>query len=88
MKRGRLMAKKKLTEEYLKDKINFDLSTFVKEFMSFNKELQDIPGIKPFFRLNPPIKGFERKGTKKQFAMGGSLGYRKEKINELVLRML
>lgn len=43
---------------------------------------------KKFFRLQPPRKGFERKGTKKSFSIGGALGYRGEKINELIKRMV
>lgn len=43
---------------------------------------------KPFFRLAPPRKGFERKGTKKAFSQGGAYGYRGEKINDLITRML
>ena len=43
---------------------------------------------KPYFRLNPPRKGFGRKGIKMAFNVGGALGYRKEKINDLVQRML
>ncbi len=44
--------------------------------------------IKPFFRLNPPKGGFEKKGIKQPFTLGGSLGDRKEKINELIVKML
>lgn len=43
---------------------------------------------KKFFRLNPPKGGFERKGTKVSFKVGGVLGDRKEKINDLIKRML
>ena len=43
---------------------------------------------KPFFRLNPPRKGFERKGIKVPFKVGGALGYRGEKINDLIKRMV
>lgn len=43
---------------------------------------------KKFFRLHPPRKGFERKGIKKPFTVGGALGYRGEKINELIKRMV
>lgn len=43
-------------------------------------------GLKPFFRLHPPRKGIE---SKKHFGVGkGVLGDNKEKINELVRRML
>jgi len=40
------------------------------------------------FFLSPPVKGFERKGVKKPFSRGGALGYRKDKMNELVKRMV
>jgi large subunit ribosomal protein L30 len=40
------------------------------------------------FRLNPPKGGFERKGVKKSFKIGGALGNRKEKINELIKKMV
>ncbi len=44
--------------------------------------------LKPFFRLHPPIGGFERKGIKVPFSRGGAFGDRKEKINDLIRRML
>ena len=43
---------------------------------------------KKTYRLHPPRGGFERKGTKKSFSQGGALGYRKEKINDLIKRMM
>ncbi|MBN2422498.1 uL30 family ribosomal protein [Candidatus Woesearchaeota archaeon] len=43
---------------------------------------------KKYFRLNPPLKGYGRKGIKKAFAQGGALGYRGEKINALIKRMI
>ena len=43
---------------------------------------------KPYFTLNPPRKGFERKGIKVAYAAGGALGYRGEKINDLLKRMI
>jgi large subunit ribosomal protein L30 len=43
-------------------------------------------GLKPFFRLHPPRKGIE---SKKHFGVRkGVLGDNKEKINELIGRML
>jgi len=45
-------------------------------------------GVKNCFRLNPPKKGFERKGIKKPFSIGGALGNRKDKIDNLIRRML
>ena len=88
LKRGKLPAKKSLDEAYIKAKTKLSAQDFVKEFFAFKKELRDIHGLKLFFRLNPPVKGFEIKGTKKPFSQGGALGYRKDKINELIKRMI
>jgi len=38
------------------------------------------------FRLNPPKKGY--KSIKKSYKEGGALGYRGEKINNLIQRMI
>jgi large subunit ribosomal protein L30 len=43
---------------------------------------------KPYFRLNPPRGGFERKGIKKGFGQGGALGYRGAEINILIKKMM
>jgi large subunit ribosomal protein L30 len=43
---------------------------------------------KKYYRLNSPRKGFGRKGIKHHFSAGGALGDRKEKINDLIRRML
>jgi large subunit ribosomal protein L30 len=43
---------------------------------------------KPYFALNPPRQGFGRKGIKMAFSVGGALGYRGDKINDLVQRMI
>jgi large subunit ribosomal protein L30 len=51
-------------------------------------KLQGKEQIKRFFRLNSPKGGFERKGVKTPFSLGGALGYRGQKINELIRRML
>ncbi len=44
--------------------------------------------LKKFFSLHPPRGGFERKGIKKPFNLGGVLGNRKEKINDIIKKML
>ena len=41
-----------------------------------------------FYRLNSPRKGFERKGIKRPYSVGGALGYRADKINDLIKRMI
>jgi len=86
--RGRLPGNKKLTEEYVKEKLKVGYDAFVKDFFDCKKELKEIPGVKLFFRLKPPVRGFERQGIKKPFALGGALGYRKDKINDLIKRMI
>jgi large subunit ribosomal protein L30 len=43
---------------------------------------------KRYFRLTPPKKGYGRKGIKISYTDGGALGYRGEKINDLLKRMI
>ncbi len=50
------------------------------------KGLPRTPSIRPLFRLKAPKGGW--RSTKKPFALGGALGYRGAKINELVRRMV
>jgi len=85
--RGRVAGNKKLTAEYLKSqKLTFE--GLAKDLLAGKKKLKDAPGVKQFFRLSPPRGGFERKGIKHPFSIGGALGYRKDKINALVGKML
>ena len=86
--RGRIVGNKPLTAEYLKEKAGLDLQSFVKEFYAGKKKLKDVPGLKVYFRLKPPTKGYERGGVKVPFSMGGALGYRKDHMNDLIKRML
>jgi large subunit ribosomal protein L30 len=44
--------------------------------------------LKKYFRLNPPRKGWGKKGLKASFPDGGAFGYRGAKMNELIMRML
>ena len=86
--RGKLPGNKRITEEYSKKNTKKGINELSEEIFNNNLKIKDIPGLKPFFRLNPPRKGFESKGTKKHFSLGGALGYRKDKINDLIKRML
>jgi large subunit ribosomal protein L30 len=86
--RGRLAGNKRLTEDYLKEKLKISSKEFTEEFFNNKKSMKEIPGLKLFFRLHPPVKGFERGGIKKVFSLGGVLGYRKDKINDLIQRMI
>ena len=40
------------------------------------------------FCLNPPRKGYGRKGVKMPFRKGGAYGNRAEKINDILMRMM
>lgn len=86
-KRGRLIGNKPVTEEYVKEKLGISIEEFAKKVVEGEMKLTDLPNIKPVFRLHPPRGGL--KGSKKRsFKEGGALGYRGEKINELIERML
>ena len=87
-KRGRVAANQSLTSEYLKKNFNLTFEQFVENFFDDKNKLRDVPGLKPFFRLKPPVGGFGKEGTKKPYSLGGTLGYRGEKINDLIRRML
>ena len=43
---------------------------------------------KKYFKLQPPKKGYGRAGIKRSFNVGGALGDRKEKMSDLITRML
>jgi len=87
-KRGKLPGNKPLSAEYVQEKAKVDVDNFVKEFFGFKKDLKEIHGLKKFFRLGMPRKGFGRKGIKVPFSLGGALGYRKDQINDLIKRMV
>jgi len=73
VKRGRKSGDVKLTEEEATDAFN--------EIKAGKK-----PEIKSVFRLTPPSKGFKH-SIKQQYPKG-ELGYRGEKINDLLERMI
>ena len=86
-KRGRLIGNKPITDEYVKEKLGMTIDEFAEKVVNGEMKLTDLPNIKPVFRLPPPRGGL--KGSKKRsFKEGGALGYRGEKINELIERML
>lgn len=86
--RGKIVGNKKFTEDWLRKYAKLDLKQFVDKFMKDEIKMRDVPGLKPYFKLSPPRGGFERAGIKKPFSVGGVLGYRKDKIAELIRRMI
>jgi len=86
-KRGRLTGGRRITEDDLK-KLGFtSFEAMAEALCSLKIRLKDLPSVKPVFRLHPPRKGFKR-SVKRAYAEGGEVGYRGERINELILRML
>jgi len=86
-KRGRLTGNKKLSDEHVRSSTGLaSIDEFAVTLHSGSMELKAIPGLKKVFRLHPPSKGYE--ATKRPFKVGGSLGYRGEKINDLIRRMM
>lgn len=86
-KRGRLPGDKRLDEAFLKKHGLSSFSDAAKKLSEKKITLKKLE-IKKVFRLNAPRKGFERKGTKKLFSVGGAAGYRASAINELIRRMM
>jgi len=60
-------------------------SEIAKKVISADKEDLKKIDIKPVFRLVPPSKGYK---SIRKFFPGGDLGYRGDKINELLKRMI
>lgn len=85
-KRGMLKGRKKLTLKELEKITKYStFEDFFEEMAKGKISFKDYPEIKPVFRLNPPKKGF--KSIRKPYPKG-DLGDRKEKINELLERMI
>ncbi len=85
-KRGELVGQDKVS-----DNKKIDSAKIAKEYFEGKLKLRDFEpkySLKPFFRLHPPIGGFERKGIKMPYAKGGVLGDRKDKVSELIAKML
>lgn len=87
--RGRIAGDARVTDQYIKENSKFaDIKSLAAALAKGETRLKEVKGMKSFFRLNPPRKGFEREGIKQPFNQGGALGNRKDKINQLVERML
>jgi len=86
-KKGRLAGNKKITDEYAPKAGFKSLREIAEAVFNCSVEYWKLPNIQPIFKLHPPTKGFKGK-IKKGYGMGGELGYRGEKINELLKRMI
>ncbi len=85
--RGKVVGDAPIDDAYLKENSEFaTVEDFARAIIENNYKMRDVMGVKPIFRLHPPIKGYE--GNKRSYKNGGALGYRGEKINDLVNRMI
>ena len=84
--RGKLVGDEKVTEEALKSLGYESIEKLAAAIVAGEVEFSQLNGIKPFFRMHPPKKGFKRT-VKRPYKDKGELGYRGEAINELVKRM-
>jgi large subunit ribosomal protein L30 len=88
-KRGKVAGGHALTDEYMKKNTKYaTIKKFADDFMKFKAEMKDAKGVKPVFKLSPPVKGYDRGGIKHPYSLGGALGYRKEAINALIEKMI
>ena len=84
--RGRRTGWRPLDEEYLKELGFSSFEDLADKLIKGEVKLNKLKGIKPYFALNPPRKGFP--GTiKKSYKEGGVLGENPELL-EIVERMI
>ena len=85
--RGMISGDKPITDDYIKSATSYPtVQKFAEAIFDKKMLYKELPEVKPLFRLHPPKKGYE--GIKRSFNNGGALGYRGEKINDLLTRML
>ena len=85
--RGKLEGDKEVSESYIKSATSYNTIDKLSQAIIKGKfKYSNISNVKPVFRLNPPKKGYE--GIKRSFVNKGALGYRGEKINKLIERMV
>jgi large subunit ribosomal protein L30 len=86
-KRARLAGNRKIPDEYIQKTGNKSMAELAEKI--FNRELEywHLPNIQTVFKLRPPTKGYKG-NIKKGYGAGGEAGYRGDKINELIKRMI
>jgi large subunit ribosomal protein L30 len=84
--RGKLVGDEKVTDEALKDLGYESIDKLANSIVAGEVEFSQLNGVKPFFRMHPPKKGF-KKTVKRPYNDNGELGNRGATINELIKRM-
>jgi large subunit ribosomal protein L30 len=87
LKRGRLEGERPITNQYVIDNTKHaSLLKLSEAIVAGQFRYGDLKGVKPVFRLHPPLKGLE--SVKRPYSDKGSLGNRGEAINDLIMKML
>jgi large subunit ribosomal protein L30 len=85
--RGNLKGDVKITEAHVKTSTSYEnIKQLAEAIVEGGFNYNELPNVKPIFRLNPPKKGYG--GIKRSFKNGGALGYRGSEINKLIKKML
>jgi len=84
--RGELVGAKRIDAEWLKARGFKDVDELAAKIADGSVDLRKLEGLKPFFRLHPPLKGFKR-STIKHYGAGGMLAENPE-LPGLLERMI
>ncbi|MGC9060608.1 MAG: 50S ribosomal protein L30 [Thermoplasmata archaeon] len=85
--KGRIEGEKKITDEYIRANTKYSsIYAFSQAVVNGEFNYSALKGVKPLFRLNPPVGGY--RSVKRIFKAGGALGYRGEAIQNLIEKML
>ena len=86
-KRGQLLGGGGVSDKEVKSQTSFEsVTAYSNALINGETKLVEFKNLKPVFRLNPPKKGYD--GIKRAYTVGGALGYRGDKINDLIRRMI
>lgn len=85
--RGRLAGGKPIDDAYVGANSQYpSVEAFAQSVVKGEVKYSELKDVKPLFRLHPPKQGYE--AVKKDLKTHGSLGYRGDKINALIDKML
>lgn len=85
-KSARVSGNKPLSDKYVSENSGFKtVKEFSKAVAEGVADMAVVPGVKKVFRLQAPAKGYT---TTKSLYPAGALGYRGDKINELIQKMI
>lgn len=85
--RGKLAGGKPISETFVRENTEYEsIEELARAVAKDQATLNNIDGLKPVFRLHPPIGGYRT--IKRAYNVGGSLGCRGKHINALLEKMI